>query len=849
MKCKVLLILMLLAPFAQGQSTYFRFVASTVSASSGINLQNSGSIYQQISWTKSGTLATCQVQVDSSADGVTWNSGDIVASQACTSNGNVNAVHFVSNYSRVNVTAISGGGSVTVVFTGYTTNPVPSGGSVTSIATTSPITGGTITTTGTIACPTCNAFSALTGGTNTAAAMAVGTGASETYSGTGSINASNSPFLLTAFPVSVYGAKCDGSTDDTTAIQAAETAAELAGSGSTVIFPAAQCNYSTTLTIQANGIHWVGQGERSTVLMDTTAGNDFLDITGPSFATSLLFGSIQGITFKRNLAFTGGPNGLKLLNVQFWTFESIEVWDSASLINCLACANNLFHRVNAISNLSAVTNSFDMQTGDSTILEDCVSAAVGGHVITNALNIFNSAADLWIERINVAAGGGDVVITGAAGNPASQDVHFISPILEPASAAAALQITSTNGNNCGLSTPCQITIVDPHIVNSAGPDIVLTNAQGVNIIGGDIRCIAATNCVQVTGASSTNDTMNGNWFRSAFGGASPTSFVDISSAGKNISVVNNQFFGTSSFPFGTAITVTGTTGGVYSNNAIGGNGTTAVSFDNSSSSNILQNNTIDTTNITTAIADANGTNTGPPSFFLDPSKYSWFFDDFITSTSLNAAPQSNVALNTGGAGISWTGFTTGTGAGIGNLSPSDSGTNGVLKLTSGNVSGNYALLVYSSGISGSTLNGLMTPFSGTTFDYKIRVALGNTTNVTYFFGFQDGTGIGELSGNVIAIAFDTTQSDTTFTAVCRKASTSTRTTITGATLDTNYHDLRIHSNTAGTVLFSVDGGAEISIATNVPTVSLSPYVTDVTRQSAATTLKIDYFQGWVAISR
>jgi hypothetical protein len=154
-KCKVLLILMLLAPFAQGQSTYFRFIASTVSTSSGINLQNSGSIYQQISWTKSGTLATCQVQVDSSADGVTWNSGDIVASQACTSNGNVNAVHFVSNYSRVNVTAISGGGSVTVVFTGYTTNPVPSGGSVTSIATTSPITGGTITTTGTIACATC----------------------------------------------------------------------------------------------------------------------------------------------------------------------------------------------------------------------------------------------------------------------------------------------------------------------------------------------------------------------------------------------------------------------------------------------------------------------------------------------------------------------------------------------------------------------------------------------------------------------------------------------------------------------------------------------------------------------
>lgn len=141
MKCKVLLILLFLGSVAQGQSTYFRFIDSTVSTSSTLNLQNSGSIFHQISWTVSGTVATCTVAVDSSADGISWSAGGIIPAKTCTSNGDsLPQTHVVANFARVNVTAISGAGAqVIVVYTGYTT-AAAGGGTVTSVTGTPPIT-------------------------------------------------------------------------------------------------------------------------------------------------------------------------------------------------------------------------------------------------------------------------------------------------------------------------------------------------------------------------------------------------------------------------------------------------------------------------------------------------------------------------------------------------------------------------------------------------------------------------------------------------------------------------------------------------------------------------------------
>lgn len=694
-----------------------------------------------------------------------------------------------------------------------------------------------------------SAYNAITSGTNTSATMTNGSGSTTTYSGTGILNASNSPFLLTAFPVTAYGAKCDGSTDDSTAIQAADTAAEAAGFG-TVIFPKGTCNYSTTLTIQG-GVRWIGQANDYTILMDTTAGNDFLDITGPSFANSITYGSIQNIAFLRSVAFTGSPNGIKLTNVGYWDIDHVDVWDSSTGFNCVACKNDRFKYSRYIqSKTSTTVNAYFIQVGDSTYIEDSDSIESAGPAITNSLNISGSAGDIWVERFNVAANGGVVSLTGSLANPSTQDVHFNQLIVETSSAGAAVQISGVTGNQCGLNAPCQITFVDSHIANSIGPAILCTGCQGVSFTQSDIRCPATGTCVSFTGAGSLNDRFNDNWVRTIYTGSNNPTLLGVSSGVKNSTFNNNQFFGTSNAPFTTCIAVTGSTNNQFQGNTCSGNGTTGISLDATSTGNQLVGNNIDPTAITTQISDLSGGSvsgnsslSGQP-FFLDPTKYTFFFDDFTSGQSLTAA-SAVTAYVTGGMNLTWVMSTPGANGTIDIVHPTDSGTNGVVVLNTGTASGNFIQLFSSEFVAGTSIaQSTFTTLNNTTFDIRFRGKISTTATITWKIGFADPLGTSE-----IGIAYDTTASDTIWKAVCNNAGTSTRSSITGSTLDTNYHDFRMRSTTAGTVLFSVDGGTEVSINTNLPTVNMSPRITLATQTTASESTRIDYIWGWIAITR
>jgi hypothetical protein len=84
------------------------------------------------------------------------------------------------------------------------------------------------------------------------------------------------------------------------------------------------------------------------------------------------------------------------------------------------------------------------------------------------------------------------------------------------------------------------------------------------------------------------------------------------------------------------------------------------------------------------------------------------------------------------------------------------------------------------------------------------------------------------------IRFDTAAGDTKFTWECRSSGTSTTSTANSITADSNPHHFRIRSVVAGTILFSVDGGAETAISTNVPgfLVSLGPFMQGIVRQNS-----------------
>lgn len=66
-----------------------------------------------IFWNPEGQVASCSVRVDSSADGVSWGSGDLIGSQNCATAGFVAATALATgkNFVRINVTALSSPGN------------------------------------------------------------------------------------------------------------------------------------------------------------------------------------------------------------------------------------------------------------------------------------------------------------------------------------------------------------------------------------------------------------------------------------------------------------------------------------------------------------------------------------------------------------------------------------------------------------------------------------------------------------------------------------------------------------------------------------------------------------------
>lgn len=104
---------------------------TSVTPGTSIRLINTGIGFHKLTWNVSGTVTTCTVALDSSVDGVTWTPGGVIGGQLCTTNGASTIVNVVSNYVRMNMTAFSGTGSVSVTWNGYVNNP-PVGG-VTSL--------------------------------------------------------------------------------------------------------------------------------------------------------------------------------------------------------------------------------------------------------------------------------------------------------------------------------------------------------------------------------------------------------------------------------------------------------------------------------------------------------------------------------------------------------------------------------------------------------------------------------------------------------------------------------------------------------------------------------------------
>jgi hypothetical protein len=140
---------------AQDYVQKYGFVSPMIAGpGSGVSFANTGVTSFAIFWYPQVTLTSCAVQVDSSSDGVTWGNGDLIASQNCSTTGSTTAASLSSGkiFVRVNVTALTGNGGVNVTLKGW--GGAGSGGAVTGVTASSPVTssGGAAPN---IACPTC----------------------------------------------------------------------------------------------------------------------------------------------------------------------------------------------------------------------------------------------------------------------------------------------------------------------------------------------------------------------------------------------------------------------------------------------------------------------------------------------------------------------------------------------------------------------------------------------------------------------------------------------------------------------------------------------------------------------
>lgn len=175
------------------------------------------------------------------------------------------------------------------------------GGTVTNVATGTGLTGGPITTTGTISL----ANTTVTAGTYSRANITVDAQGRLTAASNGAsgiyVNVKDSP----------YNAKGDNSTDDTSAIQAAINAVAASTYGGTVFFPAGAYVLSSALTYSvatgsdpAKRVHFMGEGPQSSLLKQTGSNANGLTIGGNS-ANPNAYVQVEKLSFVASNGATG----------------------------------------------------------------------------------------------------------------------------------------------------------------------------------------------------------------------------------------------------------------------------------------------------------------------------------------------------------------------------------------------------------------------------------------------------------------------------------------------------------------------------------------------------------------
>lgn len=227
--------------------------------------------------------------------------------------------------------------------------------------------------------------------------------------GTGAVSRGLASKLSDTVSVMDFGAKGDGTTDDTAAIQAAITA------GKTILFPGATYLVSGALSVPAQRI-LVGEGRSNTVIKNGVTDTTILKVANAGTATRTLEITIRGIYFQSNQAATSTI--LDLRGSSYLTLDDVQVignlagvgFADASTATCIdmTLGSASFNGYNRFKN---VYTSF---------------CSIGAKIVSNVMNIEGGAYDLNSTRGLWVLGSQGVVITGSdiSSNGKSQVTTF-----------------------------------------------------------------------------------------------------------------------------------------------------------------------------------------------------------------------------------------------------------------------------------------------------------------------------------------------------------------------------------------------------------------------------------------